>query len=268
MNSTPIFDSLTHPMPNGGWLTPKYDGQNSVQQLLREMKANHVLWSLAVGMGPEIGGYQEETYASFIRANSTNLFPIAFIDFEVLESGTSAGEYLRRLKQLGYLGIKIHPRFSDISFSNAFLPKLIKEANQLGLVVLVCTYFWGKSKNTCSNSPEQLATLLCEVADEKLVLIHGGGVRLLEVAEIVRHFPQVLLDLSFTLCRYEGSSIDLDLRHLFEKFDQRVCVGSDSPEFGLSKLRERFDSLTSGLSDDKKRNIGYRNLQNHTGFNL
>lgn len=268
MNSTPIFDSLTHPMPNGNWLTPTQDRLNSAQRLLSAMQANHVQWALAVGMGPKTGGYQEEHYASFIRAQSANLFPVAFLDFEVLESGTPVAEYLRRLKNLGYVGIKIHPRISGISFSNAHLPQLIKEANQLGLAVLLCTYFWSKDKKLRTNTQEQLLALLCEVPDEKIVLLHGGAVRLLEVAEMARQFPRVLVDLSFTLCKYEGSSIDLDIRYLFEKFDQRVCVGSDSPEIGLAKLRERFDLLTEGLDETKKNNIGYRNLQNHTGLGL
>ena len=268
MNSVPIFDSLTHPMPNGNWLVPKYDGENTIQLLLSEMEENNVEWALAVGMGSKVGGYQEKAYASFIKDHSANLFPIAFLDFEVLASGTSVGKYLLRLKNLGYVGIKIHPRLASINLSNPLLVDLIKESNQLGLVVLLCTYFWSKDKKLCSNTSEQLLVLLCEVPDEKIVLVHGGAVRLLEVAEIARHFQGALLDLSFTICKYEGSSIDLDIRYLFEKFDLRVCVGSDSPEIGLSKLRERFELLTDGLNETKKSNIGYRNLQIHIGVDL
>jgi len=78
----------------------------------------------------------------------------------------------------------------------------------------------------------------------------------------------VLLDLSFTLCKYEGSSIDLDIRYLFEKFDRRICIGSDSPEFDLSKLRQRFNQLTEGLDIVKKKNIGFQNLQAYVGADL
>jgi predicted TIM-barrel fold metal-dependent hydrolase len=265
MNNVPIFDSLTHPMPNESWLIPKYDGQNSVSHLLSAMAVSNVQWALTVGMGVSIGGYQEKNYASFIRSNSDNLFPVAFLNFDVLDSGTSVAEYLFRLKKLGYVGIKIHPRLSSIDLSNIFLASVIKEANQLGLIILLCTYFWSKNKKLCSIGPEQLLTLLCEVPDEKIVLVHGGAVRLLEVAEIARQFQGVFLDLSFTLCKYEGSSIDLDIRYLFEKFDRRVCVGSDSPEFGLPKLRERFNLLTEGLDEVKKKNIGFRNLQTYIG---
>ncbi|MDB5988718.1 MAG: hypothetical protein JWQ10_121 [Herbaspirillum sp.] len=266
MNSVPIFDSLTHPFPNGNWFHPEYDGKNTIQHLLSTMEENNVKWALAVGMGSKVGAYEEKTYVSFVRHHAANLFPIAFFDFEVLDSGISIKEYLQRLKDLGYVGIKIHPRISSINLSNAWLPNIITEANKLNLAILLCTYFWSKDKKLCSNTPEQLLTLLCEVPNEKLILVHGGAVRLLEVAEIARQFRETLLDLSFTICKYERSSIDLDIRFLFEKFDLRLCVGSDSPEFGASKLRERFELLTEGLDETKKKNIGYRNLQTHLGI--
>lgn len=268
MNNVPIFDSLTHPMPNGNWLTPDYNGRNSIQDLFSEMEVNNIQWALAVGMGSKIGGYQEENYAAFIRGHSTNLFPVAFLDFDVLTSGISVVVYLRRLKSLGYVGIKIHPRLSSVDLFTPLMVELIKEANQLELAVLLCTYFWGKDRKTCSNTPEKLLTLLCEVPDEKLILLHGGAVRLLEVAEMARHFQNILVDLSFTMCKYEGSSIDLDIRYLFEKFDRRICIGSDSPEFGVSKLRERFEYLTEGLDNTKKKSIGYQNLQTYIGAGL
>ena len=268
MNSVPIFDSLTHPMPDGSWLAPVSSGKNTVQALLASMEENNIQWALAVGMGAKVGGYEERGYASFIRNQSERLFPVAFADFEVLDAGVPVGMYLRRLRGLGYVGIKIHPRLSRIGLSNEFLPRLIREANQIGLCVLLCTYSWGKDKSLCGNTPEQLHALLCEVPDERVILLHGGAVRLLEVAEIVRHFQGTLLDLSFTICKYEGSSLDLDIKYLFEKFDRRLCIGSDSPEFSQCCLRNRFEQLAAGLSDEKRNNIAFRNIQTHIGMIL
>lgn len=268
MTSIPIFDSLTHPMPNANWLNPKYEGRNSIKRLLAEMVENNVQWALAVGMGPSIGGYHESSYASFIREHSDQLLPVAFMDFNIWDRGVPVIDYLRRLKSLGYVGIKIHPRISNICFSNGNLPELIKEANKLNLVVLLCTYFWSSEKNLSSNTPENLLSLLCEVPDEKIVLLHGGTVRLFEVMEIARQFPKAILDLSFTLCKYEGSSIDLDIQYIFENFDRRICIGSDSPEFSLFKLRERFEYLARDLGTEKKENIGFRNLKSYIGLGI
>jgi len=263
MNSIPIFDSLTHPMPNGNWLIPRYDGQNTIERLNNEMKANNVGWGLAVGMGRNIGGYSEEGYASFVLDNSNSLFPVAFFDFRILNSGVTVKDYLNRLKAIGYVGIKIHPRLSSVNAQNPFLKEIITISNSIGLAILFCTYFWSKDKNLCAYGPEQLMIMLSDVPTEKIILIHGGAVRLLEVAEIARQFENVLLDLSLTLCKWEGSSLDHDIRFLFNKFDRRICIGSDGPEFGQSDLRRRFEYFAQGVSVDKLENIAFKNLGAH-----
>ena len=93
--------------------------------------------------------------------------------------------------------------------------------------------------------------------------MHSGTVRLLEMIEIARSYKNILLDLSFTLCKFENSSIDLDIKFACNTFDQRICIGSDYPEFSFKKLRERFEFFTNDLSIEKSENIGYKNILNY-----
>jgi hypothetical protein len=67
------------------------------------------------------------------------------------------------------------------------------------------------------------------------------------------------------MCKYKGSSVDLDVRFLFENFDRRICIGSDSPEFSLDVMRERFDFFAHGLPGEKIRNIANLNLSRFLG---
>jgi hypothetical protein len=83
----------------------------------------------------------------------------------------------------------------------------------------------------------------------------------MEFSELVRHFPNALLDLSFTILKYAGSSVDLDLEYLFTKFDRRICIGSDFPEFNLSDLRFRFDELSKNCTELQSNNIAFQNLE-------
>ena len=53
--------------------------------------------------------------------------------------------------------------------------------------------------------------------------------------------PNVLLDLSNTLLRYQGSSLDRDIAWLFRSFDRRICIGSDYPDYEPGQLRARFE---------------------------
>jgi predicted TIM-barrel fold metal-dependent hydrolase len=101
--------------------------------------------------------------------------------------------------------------------------------------------------------------------DTRLVLVHGGGVRLLEYAELCRFSPNVLLDLSFTAQKYRNSGVGQNIAFLFETFDRRICVGSDSPEYDIDTTCRLAEQLAAGLPDEKRRNIFYRNITTFVG---
>jgi len=123
---------------------------------------------------------------------------------------------------------------------------------------MVCTLFQGAGAPV---SFDALGAMLDRAGDAKVILVHACGARLLEVRELVAPFPNVLLDLSYTMFRYEGSSLDLDMRWLLANFDRRTCVGTDYPYRDLKALRARFRSLSSGLPAEKVKNVSYYNLQ-------
>ncbi|MEO5570202.1 MAG: hypothetical protein ABIT08_01635 [Bacteroidia bacterium] len=265
MNTIPIFDCLTHPSISGEWIkgAPAYD--SSLKTLSDEMKINNVKWGFAVGM-KGVGNYSEEKYVFFIKKKAPQLFPVAFIDVNKLSSSAKINSYLKKLKKLGYSGIKLHPRLGDFNLTDKKLPALIKSANDLQLTVLLCTYFYSNVSGSYKNSVESLAMMMERIRNEKIILLHSGSVRLMEVAEIARSFKETLLDLSFTLVKYEGSSLDADIKFLFRNFDQRICIGSDFPEFSLSKLRERFNFFSNGVEKNKLENIAFKNVLNFAGI--
>lgn len=111
----------------------------------------------------------------------------------------------------------------------------------------------------------ELIDLLEKAPETEVVLVRGGDVSVLHYAERVRFNKQRLLDLSLTLMKYAGSSIDADLRFLFSKFDQRTCIGTDFPEYSPAEVRARFARLAGDFPEDKQRNIGHANLLNFLG---
>jgi predicted TIM-barrel fold metal-dependent hydrolase len=125
---------------------------------------------------------------------------------------------------------------------------------------MLCTYFYNISFKNRRSPIEALSDLLYDIGDSKVLLMHGGSVRLMEVIEIVRSSNNALLDLSFTLCKYEGSSVDLDIQYAFKQFDRKICIGSDYPQFELSRFRKRFEQFSSGINKDKAENIAFRNI--------
>lgn len=257
MYNIPIFDSATHPTFNGKWINNIKS--TSLEQLENEMTYTNIQWALAYGI-EGIGDYSEETYANMVLNSNKNIYPIAFLNKSLLSSHFKSEDWISKIKTLGYVGLKIHPRFSDISLDCNRLPYIIKIAGEAGLVVVICTYFYSNNLCSLNNNLFKLVELIRKTKDTKIILLHGGTTNLLEMSEICRVFPNTLLDLSFTMCKYEGSSLDLDISYLYKFFDRRICIGSDNPDFKLLNLRERFEFFAQGLTEDKAKNIAYRNL--------
>jgi len=259
MHDIPLFDSLTHPTPDGTWIGAA-PCKNTLLELESEMADNNVEWALAVGM-KDIGGYDLEAYADYIRSANQKVLPIAYYDFNESDSGREIAHKLEQISRCGYVGIKLHPTFSGIDLRSKGLREVLCEAGSRSLPVLLCTFLHRQTYHGMPCSYLDFGPLLRSLPEtSKVILIHGGDVNLLGLMEISRPYPNVLLDLSFTLCRYEGSSVDLDIRYLFQNFDQRICVGSDNPQFSLAQFRRRFDELSVDVDLEKRKNAAHRNL--------
>jgi len=286
----PLFDSLTHPTPTGEWLqfvrsqgsadplAPAGPGgvwqscawpePNTVQSLLEGMDGNRVQWAFAMGM-KNIGGYRFDGYAQAILppAAQGRIFPVAFLDFSEFSETRQMDGWLAEVRPRGYYGIKIHPRLSGIDLGHPDVSHAMAKAGELGIPVFLCSYFY--DVDLCGKDcMTELGRLLASAPRAKVVLLHGGLTRLLEMMHLVKVFPNTLLDLSYTLCQFEGSSVDLDIAYLFRRFDQRICIGSDSPGFSHACLRRRFDYFSGGVDRNKLENIAYKNIVRFTGLEI
>lgn len=257
----PLFDAVAHPTLSGDWLGR--DLRCGFDDLSRELDAQGYAAACAIGLAG-IGDYTHEAFIEACRQNP-KLIPVAGVD-----AALSVHEInLPMLKSLGYVGIKLHPRFSKVTRAiNTLLP-MFQAAAENNLVVFYCTYMHGPLESYPTADPfYELVSLLAQARDTKVVLVHGGDVNLLRYAELVRFNPNLLLDLSLTMMKYAGSSIDMDVRFLFELFDRRIAIGSDYPEYSLGQTRQRFEYFADGLSDVKKHNIAYNNLSQFLGMDV
>lgn len=252
----PVFDSLTHPTLSGTW-GKKFSV--NIETLISEMNQQNISSAFAVG----IHDFEEYNHADFIQlcSKSDRLIPIAGIDVNIADYYNE----LKKIKELGFRGIKIHPRNNQILIHNKVdeLTQIFKVAYELDLIVLFCTY--------CSDVPERfpeqdpywaLAQIMKNAPKTKIILLHGGVTRLLQYADLVRFHPHALLDISYTMMKYAGSSIELDIKYLFESFDQKICVGSDHPEYEISAFRAKLEELSENIATSKKEKIYYKNLEN------
>ena len=210
----------------------------------------------AVGL-PQKEGFEHREFLQACRARK-NLFPVAA--WSDIPSSEVEGQ-LAALLAMGYRAIKIHPRLSGLSVRDPRFAQTLRMAAAAGLIVFHCGYQF--AADNLLHPVDPLPWLLEAVAGAptlRLVLLHGGTVEILRYAESIRMNPNVLLDLSNTLQRYEGSSLDQDISWLFRTFDRRICIGTDYPDYEPAQLRVRFEALANGLPPDKRENIGWKNI--------
>jgi predicted TIM-barrel fold metal-dependent hydrolase len=251
----PLLDSLAHPTLTGRWLNRPLDA--SFTSLLAGLASAGYVGACAVGIAGR-DGYSHREFISECQKHQ-GLIPVAGV---APLPGTPIASQVEQVRQLGYRAIKIHPRLAGLSAKLHELEDLFQAAAELDLVVFYCTYMHCRIEDYPQSDPlYSLVGLLKRCPQARVVLVHGGDVRLLAYAELVRFNQNLLLDLSLTIMKYRGSSVDKDIGFLFRQFDRRLCVGTDFPEYSPADLRARFDAFSRDLPTEKVENIAYRNLQ-------
>jgi predicted TIM-barrel fold metal-dependent hydrolase len=258
-----IFDSNAHPTLTGRWPTKNRDA--SFGLLSKYINREEVIGACAVGLW-NIESYNHISYANSCKIHD-KMVPIAGF---APKNNSSIKEELTKLKELGFKGIKIHSRScnSDLILDKNQFIETFKCAAELDLIVMYCSFLSIEIGQFPSSDPYwDLIEILKECQETKVIIVHGGATRLLLYAELVRFNPNLLLDLSFTIMKYRNSSIDSDIKFLFSTLDQRLCLGSDFPEYSIKDVRDNALRLADGLPVDKIENIFFKNIMNLLDLN-
>ena len=250
------FDSLVHATSDGTWLGgTRYDA--SIERLLREMDKAQVERACLVAIADFA---KNECVRRFSRAHPDRFVPVGSINPGKLADELAVERAIGELASEGFRGLKLHSRLNEYDPLDPRGIAAIQAAGEQGLVVFLDTLFRQRRVPTRS-ATDIIDQIALSCPDTRIVLLHGGASAMLEVFELVRMHAHLILDLSFTLMRYAGSSLDLDMRFICQGLDQRVTVGSDFPEYTPSQMIERFERLTEGLPEDKLDRIRGGNLR-------
>ena len=256
-----LFDSLTHVTRDGSWMGERvYDA--SLAHLLREMDAGNAYRACLVSIADYV---DNEVIIESARAHPARFVPIAGVNPRVMPTMRRIDAVMKQLKAQGFAGIKLHPRLNGYDPLDAKCIAAIDAAGEQGLVVLLDTLFRRKGLAT-KHAPDVIDHLAAACPCTRMLLLHGTGPTMMELYEIVRCNDHLMLDLSFTMMRYRGSSrLDADMNFLFRSTDQLVTIGSDFPECNPKTILERFGELSAGLEPHRAENISYRNLERWFG---
>lgn len=250
-----FFDSLVHATADGSWLGgAKYDA--SRDRLIREMDAAGVNRACLVAIADHV---DNDTVAGIARQNPEKFIPIGSLNPSRLRDVAAVRKPVSDIAKAGFAGLKLHPRLNGYDPLDDRAVAAVRSAGEEGLVVFLDTLF--RQKNVPTIHPPDIADhVAVRCPHTRIVLLHGGGSALLQMADVVAAHPNLTLDLSFTLLRYQGSSLDADLRYVFRMLDRRTIIGSDFPEYTPSEVLARFRELAGELPEEKQANMLHKNL--------
>jgi predicted TIM-barrel fold metal-dependent hydrolase len=255
----PLFDSLVHPTLTGKWRESDY--VSTFEALARQMNEQEVTGACAVGLAG-VEGYDHTAFIQACRKYPA-LWPVAGFDISRRESFSSE---MTLIRDLGFGGIKIHPRFSHWTPDSKDLAQAFSLASKAGLIVFFCTYFRAPDGPPVGVDPYPVLLAALQAAPKtKVVLVHGGVGDLKKYATLAANSDRLLLDLSFTMCKYPGTSLDGEMMSVIKNLGRKICVGSDFPEFSLAALRERFFQLAQDLPEADQIDIGQNNISHFLG---
>lgn len=223
-----IVDSLTHVTHDGRWFGTEHDA--SPDRLLREMDRAGVERAVVVALA----GYIENEFVRTIcRRYPDRLIPGASVNPAAHTDPEYAAKEMLMLVETGYPLVKLHPRLHgyDPLDPNCLAVLEVLQESRPGFPIWLDTIFHSAACLLRKPPLETIHELAIRFPGLRFVLLHGLGVRLLELAEIIPHLPNLLIDLSHSLLYYVGSSLSADMRFMLARRDMRVIVGSDFPEY-------------------------------------
>ncbi len=260
-----LFDSIAHPTINGVWFNKPHD--NTFEHLSNQYLQNNILGGCAVSL-PFISLEELEVfYKKSVQQANVRLYPVAAFNFDE----ENFEQKIKSIKEIGYNAIKIHLRLSKLDIDKDFekIALVFSICEKYNVIIFFCTYCHTNIELTPLHSLNYyLIALLKRAPKVKIILLHGGDVGLLQLSQLARFNPTILIDLSYTLLKFKGSSLDTDILFLMQHLDRKICVGSDYPEYSIPVFKERVEELSAKVSDvEKIENFSYLNIMNFLNMN-
>lgn len=164
---------------------------------------------------------------------------------------------LKELKEMGFVGIKLHPDYQETFFNDIKYKRILAYASELGLIISVHAGFDPGYPSCVHCTPDIAREVIDEVRPEKLVLAHMGGFRRwTEVEENLVGcnvwfdtavvFGEIPDEQFIRICRSHGTD--------------RILFATDSPWAGQKEFVAYLQNLP--MTEEEKKKIFSENAKN------
>ena len=172
-------------------------------------------------------------WMSVEACNGDGLYEISFARGKVTEE-------LHKIKELGLVGIKLHPDYQRVMIDDERNMRIIEYADSLGLIILVHAGIDIGLPDLVHCPPDKAARVIDALKPKKMILAHFGGWKQWEEVYELLAGKHVYFDTSFTFDYIEPSMF---LKILEKHGHDKVLFATDSPWSDVGKAVETVQNM-------------------------
>ncbi len=193
------------------------------------------------------------------KRNTNNFYYLYMPDFN-----KNIKNQISLIKKIGFIGIVIHPYIQNID--NRLYDKLdtlINACENKKLFISVCAAY-GSSK-MYKYYPLKIVSHIAERFSREIIIIHGGGLKIMESLLLAESYKNIYLETSFSLNYWSESSLIADYAYVFKKIgSKRIIFGSDNPFMPYSESKNFLKNLLkkNKFTNSQINNIFFNNANN------
>jgi len=172
------------------------------------------------------------------------------------------------IENLGFVGLKLHPRLQEFAVDGMQTVKLVQIAGEMGIPVLFDAFPDGTHLMQ-GFSPLRYATLARKCPQTKIIWAHMGGHHVIDFMMFAKRLPNVYMDMSYSLLYYRESSVPMNMVYAMRSMGfERVFYGSDYPDRPLGEsLKSSLEVLRMyGVSDAELLKLTFTNAASFFGW--
>lgn len=165
------------------------------------------------------------------------------------------------IKDLNYIGLKLHPRLQEFNLESIACSDLVKKAGELNVPVLICGFPDG-TMIMRGFSPLVYANLAKECNNTNIIWAHMGGHYVIDFMMLAKRLPNVYMDCSYSLLYYQGSPTVKNMIYAMKSMKMnRIFYGSDYPD---REIQESLDLSCKvlreeGITESELKKLLYEN---------
>ena len=237
-----------------GGLVPYTDG--TLQGLKKSMEQNGVYKAVVLSIATNAG---QQTSVNDFAASINNKKDI-YAFGSVFPHSENIIEELERIKELGLLGVKLHPDYQGFNVDDIKMKPVYKKISELGLITVFHAGVDYGFAPPYGATPEKMARAL-EWFSSPVIAAHWGGVGCGEEVIELLCGKEIYFDTSFgygTMARYYAEKI-------IEKHGtDKILFGTDTPWHNKEMEMRLLNTLSLSKADTEK--ITHKNAQKLLGI--